>query len=483
MQLFFTRVEGFTLPNAANGRDDVVTRALAAEIGLIEGLPFVLRANGIPDEHLNRFFRLLPGDGARSPNTWAAYARDIVAFARFMEQRQHREWNSATREDLLAYRFVRRDRNSAFRMSARSWNRALVAIERLFTWSLETGLVTELPYRPRSRRRHFAGTTSYPTSGSAITSNLREREDESHAIRCISAEDFRFFRDVGLRGLRPDGAEDPAWTGTNAFRDAMMAELLVTTGMRIQEASSLLTWEVRPLSELSLGSRRDVVLRLSPEVAKGNKARDVYIPLRVYKHLCDYISTERELSTAHPTTVRRLAGNPLIYVTRLPKNRYRVEGSQTPLPISGITPGHRRRLVERTDTGGVHPVAVFLSPAGTPLSTKAWDKVFERASQRCAAYGRALKVTPHMLRHTFAVNYLSALIKETIGLVGFQQLDTPGARAYQRMVGDPLRILQRRLGHASITSTFIYLDHLREPRELAETAAQMWDATIAQEAA
>ncbi len=67
-------------------------------------------------------------------------------------------------------------------------------------------------------------------------------------------------------------------------------------------------------------------------------------------------------------------------------------------------------------------------------------------------------MTPHTLRHTFAVNMLSMLIREQIGAV-FDPQDRHGA-TYRRILGDPLQKLQHLLGHASVTSTYIYLDSL-----------------------
>ena len=81
-------------------------------------------------------------------------------------------------------------------------------------------------------------------------------------------------------------------------------------------------------------------------------------------------------------------------------------------------------------------------------------------------------MTPHTLRHTFAVNMLSMLIREQIGTV-FDPQDRHGA-AYRRILGDPLQKLQHLLGHASITSTYIYLDSLAEAQELVEAAADRW---------
>ena len=75
---------------------------------------------------------------------------------------------------------------------------------------------------------------------------------------------------------------------------------------------------------------------------------------------------------------------------------------------------------------------------------------------------------------------LSMLIREQIGsLLAEGPPDEPGSAAYRRTIGDPLQKLQRLLGHASIASTYIYLDSLEESRALVEAATERWSAALA----
>ena len=122
---------------------------------------------------------------------------------------------------------------------------------------------------------------------------------------------------------------------------------------------------------------------------------------------------------------------------------------------------------------------LWLNEAGRPMTSAAWAAVFRRASTRCRTLGIDIDVTPHALRHTFAVHMLSMLIREQIGAVlADGPPDEPGSAAYRRMIGDPLQKLQRLLGHASIASTYIYLDSLEESRALVEAAAERWGAAV-----
>ena len=77
--------------------------------GLIDGMPFILMDDGSYDLHINRFFRACPAMGARSPNTWRSYARDILVWARFLgECRGGKTVWQADRHDVLAFHRARR---------------------------------------------------------------------------------------------------------------------------------------------------------------------------------------------------------------------------------------------------------------------------------------------------------------------------------------------------------------------------------------
>jgi hypothetical protein len=77
---------------------------------------------------------------------------------------------------------------------------------------------------------------------------------------------------------------------------------------------------------------------------------------------------------------------------------------------------------------------------------------------------------------------LSMLIREQIGTVFDSRMpghsDAAGAAVYRRMIGDPLQKLQRLMGHASIASTYIYLDSLEESRALVDAAVERWASEL-----
>ena len=90
-QLYFTDLSALRRSVTADGVTHELTAAeiaAAESIGLVEGMPFILGRDGIYDHHLNRFLRSCPTMGVRSLNSLRAYARDIVVWMRFLEERR-----------------------------------------------------------------------------------------------------------------------------------------------------------------------------------------------------------------------------------------------------------------------------------------------------------------------------------------------------------------------------------------------------------
>src|SRR6266508_2584960 len=207
--------------------------------GVGDGQPFVLGPDGAYDLNLNRFLRELDGWGVRSAHTVVAYARDLMLFARFLhERRGGRSLWRADQEDLRAYKRARRH-TPGFEVSAATWNRFLAALDKWVEWALYERLLTERPFRMVER-------TVLTGRGLArvVVNAEREVDDETAPVRFLPYVDYLLWRDVGLRGLLPDGGPDRGWRGRHGRRNAAFADLLVCTGMRLGEASSLLLPEV-----------------------------------------------------------------------------------------------------------------------------------------------------------------------------------------------------------------------------------------------
>ena len=144
---------------------------------------------------------------------------------------------------------------------------------------------------------------------------------------------------------------------------------------------------------------------------------------------------------------------------------------QVPLRLETTTPDERRRLViHGRDGTPIEPAALWLSEVGLPITPNSWEAVFARASRRCQAADLAYDVSPHQLRHSFAVHMLALLIRQRFGEAHKDQ-DLSGA-AYRRLLGDPLQQVQRLLGHSSLATTYIYLDHLAGCQDTVDAAVE-----------
>lgn len=472
-QLYFTDLAALRRPTIADGVIPELppeTIAAVEATGVTDGMPFILDDRGGYDLDLNRFFRACPTMGLRSANSLRAYARDLAVWMRFLSERRDKKsiW-LADREDLAIYHAARRRSAPSHRISAASWNRAVAALEKFYGWAVEEELIAASPFGSSTTWRRVRGGRFAPVR----TVRAREAGARRGDLRFVGLDHFLSFRDVGLRGRQLDGCEDATWSGRHGERNVLFAELLVTTGLRLEEAASLLIVEL-PAADRTRSALRSMAFRLPASIAKGGRSREIRLPARLLHRLADYVTIERANVL---TNFRNVDSGSIVVADNATRNAIGVvdgAGQVRSVRLDLLSPTERRRLV----TSSGEPMILWLNEAGRPMTSPAWAAVFRRAGRRCRALGINLDVTPHALRHTFAVHMLSMLIREQIGAVLADPPDEPGSAAYRRMIGDPLQKLQRLLGHASIASTYIYLDSLEESRALVEAAAERWGAAL-----
>jgi integrase len=290
-------------------------------------------------------------------------------------------------------------------------------------------------------------------------------------VRFVSLEDYRVFRDVGLRGRTVDGAERSGARDRNGSRNALFAELLVTTGLRLEEASFLLAFELAAL--LPLKSRRQAWLQLPMALTKGDRGRSVLLPRRLLQELATYVTAERPVAAAkfvarsgwhaiaRPIFIRRpVPGAPGVTLC-----------AGGAIAIDALTPDERGRLVICADDGAPQEAAaLWLTEVGLPVQPNSWEAAFARASRRCTEAGQPIRVSPHQLRHTFAVHMLAMLIQHRLRDAAIDP--TTPMEGYRQLLGDPLQQVQRLLGHASLTTTYVYLDHIATRADTVDAAVE-----------
>jgi integrase len=240
------------------------------------------------------------------------------------------------------------------------------------------------------------------------------------------------------------------------------------------EAASLLVTELPPRSSgKGLGD-----VRLSAAVTKRGKARTVFVNRRTLADLYRYIGIERDELV---TRTRRDGGytgvGDAVWVSRAGRSGLTFADGGGSWPYSRIGVAQRERLMAVTEAGEpAGPLALWLNRDGTPLKFSTWQSAFHRANQRCAHFDLDIRVSPHTLRHSFAVHMLGLLLRQTVRALG-AEVDgrLTGVQVKRLLIGNPMRKLQLLLGHSQESTVYTYLDVLDEAQEIVLSALEEWD--------
>jgi site-specific recombinase XerD len=404
--------------------------------GYANGIPFLLNEDE-PVREANSWLKSLPSRGASSPLTWQAYAQDISEWIDFLDLRGQAPLE-ATKEDISAFHAKRRLGENEQPLSPASWNRKVAAIDNFYQWALDEDLIENLPFSYRYAR---LGSSDGRQVG--IKKNLaKEKEGRASAkLKWLEEDQLRFFMEVGISGLLPDGSEDPEFRGRNVSRNRAFAELLASTGLRSQEASHLLYTELPGLPEKPL---KFIRFELPGVVCKGGSSRKILIPPKTIRLINSFVDQDRSC------WANSWKPDYPLQVTDLSHEKLKLDGKQTKL--SNLSISQRLRLMENDRS----PL-LFLGRAGKPMTD--WEEVFGAASIRCQKFQVGFpSVQPHMLRHTFAVNMLRWLIEQVASAVQKKVKETDdGAWAGYWQAHDPLITLRDLLGHSSVQTTQVYL--------------------------
>lgn len=416
------------------------------------GTPIVVDDNMRPTEPWCTFLRLYSQNIAT--NSVDAYARDALKFGQFLESRGVGVLDVCER-DLVAFREHRRSEG----VSARSWSRHLVVIRALFTYLYDTGQRDSLPWIQVGSR-------------SVVTPRATRTDMD---VRALSHSQWNALRNIGFGGELPSGELDPSYRGQSTVRNVCAVDLALTSGMRITEWSTLLDAEV----SYNDGNGASLVLEAC---AKNGRRRRVYIPSSTVKSVELYRATERKslVRKAQGALRRKLPTLAVVTATDQVAGTlaYRHEGLDKREKVEAIPPEVRRHLVRVGDAGHIEPLSLFVGRGGRPPSQRRWHQYFEDANDRLATFGKATPtmppaVTPHDLRHTFAVVMLRSLQRRAAQLEKSRRRTGFGTIS-EHIVHNPLLTLQRLLGHASPSTTMVYLRYVDESDELIQRAFESW---------
>ncbi len=410
---------------------------------------------------VNRWLRELPVSGAPAPSTWLAYARIVRDWMEFLAGRGAGVFASrqVLKSALSGYAEYRAAGPLERRLAASTWNQHVSVLASFYRWAVAEGHAQAEPFTYRAAR----GMLAAAGRGREVRVNaaIRRRPKPHVTIRYLEPDFTRLFLDA-LAGLGPDGRADAGFAGRELARNHAIGQLAVATGLRLQEFTFLLAYEIPPLPRARPGA--PVAFPVPAGVTKGRKPRTTWISYDALAAVHQYLALDRAATADGSAWSPRSAQGEALPVTCPDAAGGRINGARR--RWDALTPAERRRLV--APDGGSCLVAV--RAGGGPFT--AWASVFERTADRIRARfePRFPHVNPHRTRHTFAMRTLEYLVSGYYRQAAALAAATGGgsgpdaALALYLSQADPLLVLRDLLGHSSVLTTEKYLSRLDTTR-------------------
>lgn len=406
---------------------------------------------------MNRWLRELPVSGAPSPRTWRTYAQVLKGWAEFLEHRRIPLFadRPRLRQALSLYAEYRLSGPLEVRWAPASWKLAVNALSGFYQWARDEGHAPATPFT-------YAQQTITRPDGARmeITRNRASvRTGNAHAGRKYLERPYVQLLMRALAGDDPAGTPDPTFRGRETGRNAAVIGLALSSGLRLQEFSSLTVFEVPPLPRRCTAV--PVPLVLAPPTAKGGKGRTTWIDHDALARVHDYIAWDR----AAAVDGARWRPDAPLTIEEPNYQGARINGVRRRWHT--LTPQERVRLV--APGGGSALLAV--QAGGRPFLD--WATVLRRTAARIRErYEPGFPhVHPHMTRHSFAMATLERLVRGYYQQAAQLVLDVGAddAMALYLTKADPLLVLRDLLGHTSAATTQAYL-HLLDTQRIYREA-------------
>ncbi|MCV7355400.1 phage integrase family protein [Mycolicibacterium fluoranthenivorans] len=430
-------------------------------LGIVKGTPILLSDKGELDEWLVLYFTSCPKFTSLDLLSRRTYALEIAMWCGFLgRQADPLMWLEATEDDFIDYKIRRTDHHQfADTVAGSTWNKAVFALRDLYDWAVSR----KIPIGPNGPSIESnpvpggRGATRVP-GGRANEVLVRQERD-----RWIVPGTYRLWRDVGLRGrgierVGPNqwrtAGEDKSCRVRNSLRNTVFTDFVYSTGLRVQEAGSLLLAE--------LPTEGVIEAKLPAAIAKYSKARMWYSAPTVSRTLSTYVKVGRAAAVRRAIREGRYdAIDDIIWVTEVRRARKGtfevVQDDGVVMSLNTMKSATRRRLFWLRD-GRPEPMALWLNEGGTPYHHESWIGVFDAANDRLWAAVEAtggaatdeLTVTPHSLRFSFALALTVRLHQRLDAMHGWNEDVAYGDGTRYDEV---FRTVKDVLGHKSVETT------------------------------
>jgi site-specific recombinase XerD len=400
-----------------------------------DGFPVLVDPSGLPVMEVLGFF-IARSDAAASSS--AQYVRALARFCDFLEHKGIENLMDATSKDLATYR-VYRTQTAARPISQYSFRVEASALRQFYSWAVEDGRLGRSPVRQLSR------------SGRDNLSTNRVRHTKIRHVDSRVCE--LWLKEVSGR------KEDPAVRSARE-RNVAAFKTLVSTGLRIQELASLLTLDVDCGHVLTYATCIEM-----ESITKFQVNRSALLPEYALAAISAYRKLERpNVVFRHQRSLAKHLDSCFV-VDDFDRATLRVSGHwrgrRRKYDLHQVPVDMRQKAVSVRADGLIEPLCLFLSDSrGLGMTRSGWEGVFadvsERLLRRYADDLYVRKVTPHDLRHTFAINYLRAAHHERV------RRRDESERADEPPLRDPMIDLQELLGHASSAQTLRYLRYVED---------------------